>query len=85
MGDPDKFIYARQVIAGLASVGLGNHDRVGISPLCSSENHGLSVSRGNGRFWHALRFLSGYAVSHDARVLRTKCADGCSPNLREGW
>ena len=68
-GDPDKFTYARQVIAGLASVGLGNHDRVGISPLCSTENQGLPVSRGKGRFWHALHLLAGYTVSHDARIL----------------
>ena len=57
-GDPLKFDYARQVVAGLGYLGLANLDRVSVVPLGSEPSEWWLPSRGRHRFLPLLRYLA---------------------------
>lgn len=68
-GEPDKFDYARQVVAGLTYIGLAGNDRVGIVPIGSERARSLPAVRGRDRFWSVLRALSEYGAGAGAHSL----------------
>ena len=61
-GAPNKFDYARQVVAGLGYMGLGNLDRISVVPLGGEPGQWWQPSRGRDRFLPLLRYLSGLSV-----------------------
>ncbi len=58
VGEPVKFDYARQVVAGLGYLGLGNLDRVSVIPLGGGTKTWWLPSRGRERFLPLLRYLA---------------------------
>lgn len=58
-GAPVKFDYARQVVAGLGYLGLGNFDRVAVVPLGGDTKAWWQPARGRDRFLPLLRYLAG--------------------------
>ena len=58
-GDPDKFAYARQVVAAIGYVGLVNQNPVGIRVLRKGGEVSLPVCRGERSVWRMLDFLEG--------------------------
>jgi uncharacterized protein (DUF58 family) len=61
-GAPNKFDYARQVVAGLGYMGLGNLDRISVVPLGGEPAQWWQPSRGRDRFLPLLRYLAGLPV-----------------------
>ena len=61
-GAPNKFNYARQVVAGLGYMGLGNLDRISVVPLGSEPMQWWQPSRGRDRFLPLLRYLAALPV-----------------------
>src|SRR5471032_3174016 len=57
-GAPVKFDYARQVVAGLGYLGLGNFDRVAVVPLGGDTKSWWQPARGRDRFLPLLRYLA---------------------------
>jgi len=58
MGEPQKFDYARRVVAALSYVGLANLDRVNIVPFADELRPQLSPKRGKGQIFRVFEFLS---------------------------
>jgi len=61
-GEPVKFDYARQVVAGLGYLGLSNLDRISVVPLGSEPAQWWFPSRGRDRFLPLLRYLTALPV-----------------------
>lgn len=59
IGNPNKFSYARKVVAALAYIGLANFDRVSIIPFTSKITGRLPPSRGKGQIFKVFEFLNG--------------------------
>jgi uncharacterized protein (DUF58 family) len=70
-GDPVKFDYARQVVAGLGYLGLSNLDRVAVVPLGSEPMQWWLPSRGRDRFLPLLRYLAAVPVTGAGAQLET--------------
>jgi uncharacterized protein (DUF58 family) len=61
-GEPPKFDYARQTVAGLGYLGLSNLDRIAVVPLGSETPQWWFPSRGRDRFLPLLRYLAALPV-----------------------
>jgi uncharacterized protein (DUF58 family) len=70
-GDPVKFDYARQVVAGLGYLGLSNLDRVSVVPLGAEPTQWWFPSRGRERFLPLLRYLAAIPVTGAGAHLET--------------
>ena len=70
-GEPNKFDYARKVVAGLGYLGLGNLDRVSIVPLGSEPGAWFFPTRGRDRFLPLLRYLAALPVTGTGAHLET--------------
>jgi len=70
-GDPAKFDYARQVVAGLAYLGLSNMDRVSVVPLGGEPIQWWQPARGRDRFLPLLRYLAALPVIGAGAQLET--------------
>jgi len=70
-GEPIKFDYARQVVAGLGYMALGNLDRVSIVPLGAEPAQWWFPSRGRDRFLPLLRYLAAMPVTGAGAHLET--------------
>jgi uncharacterized protein (DUF58 family) len=68
-GEPPKFDYARQTVAGLGYLGLSNLDRVAVIPLGSEPIDWWFPSRGRDRFLPLLRYLSALPVTGSGSAL----------------
>ncbi len=56
-GELPKLIYAKQVAAALAYIGLSNLDRIGITAFNTTDVHRLPTERGKGKIFNVLNFL----------------------------
>jgi uncharacterized protein (DUF58 family) len=70
-GTPNKFDYARKVVAGLCYLGLSNLDRISIVPIGSEPSRWFFPTRGRHRFLPALRYLAGLPVTAAGAQLET--------------
>jgi len=70
-GEPVKFDYARQVVAGLGYLGLSNLDRVAVVPLGAEIGEWWQPSRGRDRFLPLLRYLAALPVRGSGGFLET--------------
>ncbi len=70
-GAPNKFDYARQVVAGLGYMGLGNLDRISVVPLGGEPAQWWLPSRGRDRFLPLLRYLAALPVIGAGAQLET--------------
>ena len=70
-GQPNKFNYARQVVAGLGYMGLGNLDRISVVPLGSDPVAWMFPTRGRDRFLPMLRYLAALPVTGAGAHLET--------------
>jgi uncharacterized protein (DUF58 family) len=70
-GDPNKFDYARRVVAGLGYLGLSNLDRVSVVPLGSEPGQWWLPARGRDRFLPMLRYLAALPVIGEGAHLET--------------
>ena len=70
-GTPNKFDYARQVVAGLGYMGLGNLDRISVVPLGGEPAQWWLPSRGRDRFLPLLRYLAALPVIGAGAQLET--------------
>ena len=68
-GEPPKFDYARQVVAGLGYLGLTNLDRIAVIPLGSETPQWWFPSRGHDRFLPLLRYLAALPVIGSGAML----------------
>jgi hypothetical protein len=59
MGQPSKFVYARQVAAALAYIALADLDRVSVTPFAAGLGRELPPSRGKDCVLGLIRFLEG--------------------------
>ena len=57
VGAPQKFDYARRVVAALAYIGLANLDRVNIIPFADELKPQLTPKRGKGQVFRVFEFL----------------------------
>lgn len=62
-GEPLKFDYARQVVAGLAYLSLANLDRVSVGLIGGRSRAAMPSGRGKHRFLQVLRYLAGCETS----------------------
>jgi len=70
-GEPNKFDYARQVVAGLGYLGLSNLDRVSVVPLGGEPGQWWLPARGRDRFLPMLRYLAALPVIGEGAHLET--------------
>ncbi len=73
-GSPSKVLYAKQVAAALAYIGLANHDRVSLATFTDRVTNVLPIVRGKGQIWNVFRFLELPSPEDDRR---TAIADVC--------
>ena len=83
-GEPVKFDYARQVVAGLGYLGLSNLDRVSVIPLGSEPLRWWFPSRGRDRFLPLLRYLSELPVTGAGAHLETATRKWLTMKPRRG-
>ena len=57
-GDPTKLLYAKQIAASLAFIGLINHDRVVIETFNDRLDARIGPIRGRTQFWRVMDFLT---------------------------
>jgi len=63
-GEPSKFLYARQLSAGLAWLALSTYDRVSVLPLGAAGGAGtFPPSRGKEKFVTLLRLMNSWEVA----------------------
>jgi len=70
-GEPPKFDYARQAVAGLAYLGLSNLDRVAVIPLGTDAPAWWFPSRGRDRFLPLLRYLAALPIAGSGAALES--------------
>lgn len=84
-GTPRKFDYARQVVAGIAYLGLANLDRVSLTLLGSPAGaEMLPATRGRHRFLHVLRWLGSREVQSGPRPLEDSVRGWTATRPRRG-
>jgi len=83
-GDPLKFDYARQVVAGLGFLGLVNLDRVSVIPLGSDPLDWWLPTRGRHRFLPMLRYLHKVQPAAAGEHLETAVGKWLSLKPRRG-
>ena len=57
LGTPNKWAYAKRVVAALGYIGLSNLDRVSIVPFSTNLNERLPPTRGSGQIFKIFDFL----------------------------
>ncbi len=83
-GRPTKFDRARQIIAGLAYLALGNLDRAGIAPLSPEVQPVWAPGRGRARFLRLLRYLESLSAPEGAFELAAAVGKWLSTRPRRG-
>jgi len=83
IGNPNKFSYARKVVAALSYIGLANFDRVSIIPFTTKITGRLPPSRGKGQIFKVFEFLNGLKPD-SATSLKDAFRTFVSQNKRRG-
>jgi uncharacterized protein (DUF58 family) len=65
-GQPDKFMFARQIAAALAYIGMSNLDDANVQAFSNVLDHGLTRLRGKGKVKVLFPFLTG--LGHGAET-----------------
>jgi len=69
-GKPDKFLYARQVAAALAYIGMGNLDDANLQPFSKELRDGMPRMRGKGKTKQMFAFLDQLQASGETDLRR---------------
>jgi len=68
LGTPNKWNYAKRVVAALGYIGLSNLDRVSIVPFSSRLGERLPPTRGRGQIFKIFDFLRGIEPGERTRL-----------------
>lgn len=69
-GDPDKFLFARQVAAAIAYIGMSNLDDANLVPFGPDLDDGLGRLRSKGKVWQMFDFLAGLEAREQTDMRR---------------
>jgi uncharacterized protein (DUF58 family) len=83
-GEPDKFDFARRVVAGLAYIGLANLDRISITPIGARSAAALPSGRGKHRFLQVLQYLEHCPTATGPVVLADEARTWTASRPRRG-
>lgn len=84
-GEPNKFIHALQIAAGLTYISLSNHDQVGIYSLGKNTgNQVYPASRGKSHFWQVLKILADYKINEVPQSLEDDVRQWLTLNPKRG-
>lgn len=70
-GDPDKFLFARQVAAAVAYIGMSNLDDASLLPFGPDLDDGVGRMRGKGKVWQMFDFLNGLGCDEQTDMRRS--------------
>ena len=82
-GDPTKLLYAKQIAAALAYIGLTHQDKVGITAFANGEKAVMKPTRGRPFVWRMLEFLNGLKAEGETK-LATICKNFVMKNRQRG-